>query len=274
MNVRGRPYDEEPGIRPHVEGVSTGSGPSVTRQVFTFFAEAGLAILVALVITALLRVFIFQVFRVPSGSMENTLEQRDRIVAVRLTDYQRGDIVVFEDPPAQWMGPQPAASDPVRRTLEALQLLPDSTQGYLVKRVIGLPGDHVRCCDQSQRINVNGVALDEQDYLYRDAAGQPVAPSGIPFDIVVPSGHLFVMGDHRDRSADSRLHLCEQTDAGVPAGMNGFIPQANVIGPVTTIVLPPGRWRSFSTPDTFAAIPAGQDAPLAPVIGEGTCSQP
>lgn len=250
-------------------------GASPLRQFITFLAEAGLAIIVALVITALLRVFVFQVFQVPSGSMERTLEQRDRIVAVRLADFRRGDIVVFEDPPGQWMGPQPAATNPIRRALESLYLLPDSTQGYLVKRVIGMPGDHVACCDQSDRITVNGVALDESEYLYADAAGQLVKPSEVPFDVVVPADHIFVLGDHRDRSGDARLHLCEATAPGVPAGMNGFVPVDYVVGPVVATVLPPGRWHLFSTPDTFTGVPpALEAAPQAPILGEGTCQSP
>lgn len=248
--------------------------PARGRQLITFLGEAALAIMVALVITALLRVFIFQVFQVPSGSMEQTLELRDRIVAVRVADFQRGDIVVFEDPPANWMGPQPAATNPLRQLLETLYLLPDSKQGYLVKRVIGMPGDRVTCCDQQGSITINGVALDESAYLYRDGSGQTVAPSDVPFDIVVPAQHIFVLGDHRDRSGDSRLHLCEQTAAGVPEGMNGFVPVANVVGPVTTIVAPIGRIRGFSNPDAFAAIPpASADPPAAPVLGQTTCQR-
>lgn len=260
--------------RPVVDGVTPDGGPLVFRQVLTFLAEAGLAILVALVITALLRVFVFQVFQVPSGSMEQTLERRDRIVAIRLADFERGDIVVFEDPPSQWMGPQPAPTNPLRAGLEALHLLPDSTQGHLVKRVLGMPGDHVVCCDQQDRITINGVALEEGSYLYTDASGQPVKPSETPFDIVVPADHIFVLGDHRDRSGDSRLHLCEATAAGVPEGMNGFIPVVNVVGPVAAIVLPPGRMRIFDTPDSYSVIPAGQDPPPAPVVAADTCKSP
>ena len=258
--------------RADAEGNPEDGGMSPFRQFLAFVAEAGLAILVALVITALLRVFVFQVFQVPSGSMERTLEQHDRIVAVRLADFQRGDIVVFEDPPGQWMGPQPAASNPIRRALETLYLLPDSTQGYLVKRVIGMPGDHVACCDQNDRITVNGVALDESEYLYADASGQLVKPSEVVFDVVVPVDHIFVLGDHRDRSGDARLHLCEATAPGVPEGMNGFVPVDHVVGPVVATVLPPGRWRTFSTPGTFSDVPPAQgEAPQAPILGEGTC---
>ncbi len=247
--------------------------PSTLRSLSTVLGEAALAVVVALVITALLRVFVFQVFQVPSGSMEHTLELGDRIVAVRVADFQRGDVVVFEDPPAQWMGPQPASTNPARRALEGLQLLPDSTQGYLVKRVIGLPGDHVSCCDQSGQLTINGVPVDETSFLYTDASGATVNPSDIKFDIVVPAGHLFMMGDHRDRSGDSRIHLCEPTPPGVPAGMNGVVPVEDVVGPVTLIVLPLGRIQTFSTPESYSVVPPpGQDPPPAPVLGEGTCT--
>lgn len=249
--------------------------PSGLRQVLTFIGEATLAVVVALVITALLRVFVFQIFQVPSGSMEHTLEERDRIAAVRVMGFERGDIVVFEDPPSQWMGPQPASTNSVRKFMETLYLLPDSTQGYLVKRVIGMPGDHVRCCDADGRITINGQPIDELEYLYTDAAGSAVNPSDTPFDVVVPADHIFVLGDHRDRSGDSRLHLCETTPDGVPAGMNGLVPITDVVGPVTTTILPLSRIRGFSTPDSFGQVPApANPAPVAPELGEGTCGGP
>ena len=251
-----------------------GKRPSRTHQFAVFIGEAGLAIVLALVLTALLRVFVFQIFQVPSGSMEHTLEQQDRIAAIRLADFERGDVVVFEDPPAQWMGPQPESSNPIRRFMEDLKLLPDSTQGYLVKRVIGMPGDRVTCCDQTGAITVNGVALDETEYLYTDASGNQVAPSDTPFDIVVPAGYIFVLGDHRDRSGDSRLHLCEPTADGVPPGMNGFVPIDGVVGPVEAIVLPFGRIGGFDTPATFANVPdPTEPAPTEPFVGEGSCAQ-
>ena len=246
--------------------------PSKFNQVVTFAGETLLAILVTLVITALLRVFVFQVFQVPSGSMEETLELRDRIVAMRVSDFERGDIVVFEDPDAMWMGVQPASTNPVREVLEALYLLPDSSQGYLVKRVIGMPGDHVACCDQQGRVTINDVAIDESSYLYKDASGLSVAPSDTPFDVIVPADRIFVLGDHRDRSGDSRLHMCEATHNGVPAGMYGFIPISNVVGPVVAVVAPLTRITTFSVPQTFAGVPdAVDDPPAAPVLGEGSC---
>lgn len=243
--------------------------PAVIRAA-SFVLEVLIAVVIALVVSALLRVFVFQVFKVPSGSMETTLEQGDRIVAVRVVDFQRGDIIVFEDPGAQWMGPQPTPDSQWRRTLESIGILPDSSKGYLVKRVIGLPGDHVQCCNQRGNITINGVELIE-DYLYTDSSGVMVKPSETEFDVVVPANSLFVMGDHRDRSGDSRLHVCQTPANGAPAGSAGFVPIDNVVGPVKAIGLPFERMTLFQVPSAFAAIPEGQAPPEAPILGDGTC---
>lgn len=234
------------------------------RSILAFIGEVLVAIVVALVVTSLLRVYVFQVFRVPSGSMEQTLELQDRIAAVRVADWQRGDVVVFEDANG-WVGAQPGSTNPVVKTLEKLKLLPDSTQGYLVKRVIGMPGDKVACCDQERRITVNGQPLSE-DYLYRMPDGNTVKPSDSPFEVTVPEGHIFVLGDHRNRSGDSRLHVCR----GNP--MNGFIPTEAVVGPVKSVLLPASRFHRLHTPDTFASVPppAGA-APELAVLGANTC---
>lgn len=246
---------------------------SPIRQALSFIVEVLLAVLVALVITALLRVFVFQVFRVPSGSMEQTLELKDRIAAVRVADWGRGDIVVFKDA-HDWVGPQKASTNPIVRALELLKLLPDSTQGYLVKRVIGMPGDHVACCNQNGQLTVNGQALDESSYLYRQDDGTGVKPSEMDFDVVVPVGNIFVMGDHRNRSGDSRLHLCQPSAGGAPPGAAAFIPVDEVVGPVKAIVMPLGRIKSFHTPATFNSVPApAQQAPEVAVISAGTCAR-
>lgn len=228
-----------------------------------------LAVLVALIITALIRVFIFQVFRVPSGSMEQTLETRDRIVSIRMADWQRGDIVVFEDTNG-WLGEPQITQNPVLRGLEKVKLLPDSEKNYLVKRVIGTAGDKVKCCDVEGRLTVNGQPLDEESYLYQTESGVPVAASETRFEVTVPQGHIFVMGDHRDRSGDSRLHMCSTVE-GQPFGSAGFIPESAVVGPVKAIVLPLNRIQGFERPATFDAVPAAQEAPQDPVLGPGTC---
>lgn len=242
------------------------------HKVLVFIRECVLVVLIALIVTSLLRVFVFQVFKVPSGSMEHTLNEQDRIVALRIGDFQRGDVVVFKDPDATWMGPKEPTSNPVLRALEKVYLLPDSSQGYLVKRVIGMPGDHVACCDAQGRVTVNGVALDEESYLYHDSSGIAVAPSDTAFDVIVPEGHLFMMGDHRNRSGDSRLHLCE-TIPGKTKGEHAFIPLDDVVGRVSTIIFPFTRIHQFDIPDTFESIPdPSQPAPEEAVIDPISCA--
>ncbi|EPH00239.1 signal peptidase I [Propionibacterium sp. oral taxon 192 str. F0372] len=242
------------------------------RSGLGFVGEVAIAGVIALVLTALLRIFVFQIFEVPSGSMENTLKQGDRITAMRMVDHQRGDVIVFEDPNGQWMGPQPTQTNAVRGALERIGLLPDSSKGYLVKRIIGLPGDHVVCCNQNGNITVNDVELVEE-YLYTDSTGTMVDPSDTPFDVIVPVNSLFVMGDHRDRSGDSRLHLCQTPVSGSPPGSMGFVPTDNVVGPVKAIILPFDRMTTLKTPSGFAGVPDAGEAPAAPVLGEGTCSR-
>lgn len=231
----------------------------------SFILELVLIVAVGLVITTLLRAFVFQPFEVPSGSMENTLQVNDKIVALRVIDYQRGDIVVFGDANG-WLGPQHQAG-PVRRVFEFVGILPNSADGHLVKRVVGLPGDRVACCDAMGRITVNGHALDETAYLYADASGR-VKPAEKPFEVVVPEGHLFVLGDHRNASGDSRCHLQDvSTTRGGPAGSAAFIPTDAVVGTVAMIMSPLNRIQRLETPTVFAGVPPPQQpAPADPVI--------
>jgi signal peptidase I len=153
---------------------------------------------------------------------------------------ERGDIVVFADP-GGWLdaaaAPQPR--NVVAKALEVFGLFP--TGGHLVKRVIGVGGDTVACCDKRGRVTVNGTALHERDYL---AAGEQ--PSAITFEQEVPEGHLWVMGDNRSESADSRVHL------GDPGG--GFVPEEDVVGKVFSVVWPLSHLKKIDRPDTFEAV--------------------
>jgi signal peptidase I len=201
---------------------------------------------VALGLSVLLKTFFVQAFYVPSGSMENTLEIGDRILVNKVSGWastpQRGEVVVFSDP-GGWLGPeetkQPGA---VGSFLELFGLYP--TTGHLVKRVIGIGGDEVKCCDAQGRILVNGTPLSEQGYLKPGTA-----PSTVKFDIKVPQGFIWVMGDNRGDSADSRAHL------GDPGG--GFVPDSDVTGPVFAIIWPWDRLQLLHRPSTFDGIPAG-----------------
>jgi signal peptidase I len=153
----------------------------------------------------MMKTFVVQTFTIPSGSMENTLLVGDRIMVNLRADpatLHRGDIIVFEDP-GGWITTQTPTGGPlgvVRKGLEFVGLAPVS-KGHLVKRVIGLPGDHLVCCDAKRRMTINGVVVQE-DYLYPGELA-----SRDDFNVTVPAGRLWVMGDHRSVSSDSRYNL-------------------------------------------------------------------
>lgn len=198
----------------------------------------GLALVLAIGIKALL----MQAFYIPSGSMNDTLVLNDRILVQKVSYWgdgepQRGDIVVFADP-GGWLD-SPVADpgrNPVVRALEVFGLYPSG--GHLVKRVIGVGGDRVKCCDEDGRITVNGVPLNEQAYL---AEGQK--PSTIEFEVEVQDGYLWVQGDNRANSADSRVHL------GDPGG--GQVPVGDVVGKVFAVVWPFDHVKLTERPATF-----------------------
>ena len=242
--------------------------PNLGRRIAGGVREFVIIVVVALVVATLLKTFVAQMFVIPSESMEKTLEVNDRVVAVKMVHYQRGDIIVFEDD-LGWLPAAPPDS-PLQKFLEFVGVLPASGNQYLVKRLIGLPGDHVVCCSTAGRITVNGVELDEASYLYPNADGTTVKPSEAAFDVVVPAGRMFVMGDHRNKSADSRYHLCD-TWAGTK-GLAAFPTIASIQGPVRANAYPFDRWRTFSVPTTFASVPAATAAPPAlPQINAANC---
>ncbi|MER6025537.1 signal peptidase I [Streptomyces sp. NPDC001851] len=208
----------------------------------------GVAVLIALV----LKTFLVQAFVIPSGSMEQTIRIGDRVLVDKLTPWfgsepQRGDVVVFHDP-GGWLADEHTAKkhDPVvvkqlKEGLTFIGLLPSDNEKDLIKRVIGVGGDHVKCCDAQGRVTVNGVPLTEGDYLYPGTS-----PAATPFDITVPKGRLWVMGDHREDSADSRAHQ------NTPYG--GTVSEDSVVGRAVVIGWPVGHWTRLREPKTFASV--------------------
>lgn len=204
----------------------------------------------ALVLSLLIKTFLAQAFYIPSASMHDTLVEGDRVLVSKLTpgpfELERGDIVVFKDP-GGWLVvppamPQGALSEAVTSALTFIGLLPQDAGEHLIKRVIGLPGDEVACCDAQGRLTVNGVAIDEP-YLHPGSV-----PSEVEFTAVVPANHLWVMGDNRQNSQDSRAHL------GDPGG--GFVPMDDVVGTGVVVLWPIDRITLLRDPTaTFAGVP-------------------
>jgi signal peptidase I len=221
--------------------------------------EFVLIVVGALIVSSILRAFVGQMFIIPSESMENTLLVGDRVVVEKITDVKRGDVVVFEDP-GGWLGAEESGQKrgSVGRFFEVVGLLPDSSHGHLIKRLIGMPGDKVECCDTKGRLLVNGQPLDETSYLYPgDAASQ------MEFQVTVPAGRIFVMGDHRSASGDSRVHLQDVDADGGNPGDAAFVPLDKVTGRAILVVWPAGRWDKLGVPDTFKAVPAAAGPPPA-----------
>jgi signal peptidase I len=229
-----------------------------------FLKELVFVVVGAIVVSSLLRAFVGQMFIIPSDSMQNTLQRGDRVVVQKITDFHRGDVVVFKDP-ADWLGDEPTEDPTVGdRILEFVGIPTASSPGHLIKRVIGMPGDTVVCCDDSGRVTVNGQPLDETSYLYTSPSGEQVAPSDVQFTVVVPRDRIFVMGDHRDLSADSRCHLSDVSQQG--RGQTAFVPISDVVGPAFAIASPFDRAKRLRVPATFADVPSPTEP--APTRGE------
>src|SRR4051795_7331590 len=214
--------------------------PATTRRDRRIPAWLELILLlgVALLLSILIKTFLVQMFFVPSESMEPLFIKDDRILVQKVSywagDVQRGDVVVFADP-GGWLGPQPPLSS-LQKLLSTVGLYPAG--GHLVKRVIAVGGDEVKCCDAKGRVTVNGVPLDEKSYIKKGTS-----PSDRSFDVKVPKGRLWVMGDNRSNSEDSRFH---QHLRG-----HGTIPAEDVVGKVWAIVWPVGRFHVVQRPATF-----------------------
>ena len=239
------------------------SGTKKAARKRNFGRDLAVIVIAALVLTILLKAFVVQVFSIPSGSMENTLLPGDWIlvnkVVYRFRPIDRGDIVVFSGSGSWDPTPAPPSNPIIRFLDDARNLVGISAPGTdYVKRVIGVPGDHVVCCNAQGQVTVNGVALSEKSYVYPGAA-----PSQIRFNITVPPGRLWVMGDNRADSDDSRYRT------GDPGG--GTIPESAVVGRAFLIIWPLSRFTDLPIPNTFqqAGLSAAAEVATAPTAAVG-----
>ena len=238
-----------------------GAGRSNAKRVGGSFGRAlreiVIIVVIALVASALLRAFVMQAFFVPSGSMLPTIQLHDRIVVSRIGDIERGEVVVFEDP-GGWIPPaeQPAPPGPLRSALEWVGLLPNSGHEHLVKRVIGLPGDHVVCCNRQGRLVINGDAVDETGFLADTSQGA----DNTSFNVTVPADSIFVLGDNRYVSGDSSRH---------PHGQSAFVPTDLVTGRAVAVVWPASDIKILHIPSAYDGVPPGGTPPRKGTFSQG-----
>jgi signal peptidase I len=218
----------------------------------TMLRDVLVIFVVAVLVSFLIKTFVARSFYIPSGSMESTLQINDRIIVNELQPslfpLQRGDVVVFKDP-GGWLPPlqqtpgSPAASA-VGSVLDFVGLNASDSEQHLVKRLIGLPGDTVKCCNALGQMSVNGVPLKEP-YVLLPAGAEAVSQK--EFSVTVPAGTVWVMGDNRYNSADSRYHT---EDPG-----KGFVPMDDVVGRAFVLSWPASHWSWLSDyPETFAGV--------------------
>src|SRR3984957_7409281 len=254
-----------------------------SRRQRSIWREIPVLVVIALVLALVIKSFVVQAFWIPSGSMENTLEVNDRVlinkVVYHLRPIHRGDIIVFDGTGSWNFGPPVNANifSKAVSELEGIVGISHDSAIY-IKRVIGLPGDHVACCNAAGQVTVNGVPLSESSYLYPGNL-----PSALQFSFTVPPGRLWVISDHRQVSYDSRGHQ------GDPGG--GTIPESGVLGRAFVIIWPPSRMGVLNIPATFEqpalnapaanganaaanAAAGGSAAVLESALGNGTPIRP
>ena len=210
--------------------------------------ELPILIISALVLSMIVKTFAVQFFYIPSGSMENTLLVNDRVGVNKFgslySEIKRGEVVVFRDP-ANWLStPTENSAGPWKLAKEGLVfvgILPDPAKQYLIKRVIGVGGDHVVCCSKEGKLQINGVPINEP-YVYPGDK-----PSETTFDVKVPQGFIWVMGDHRGASADSRFHTDDPN--------KGMVPLDKVTGRALFVIWPFNRAKVLDVAHDLSKIP-------------------
>jgi signal peptidase I len=208
--------------------------------------EIPLLIGVALLIALVLKTFLVQAFVIPSGSMEQTIRIGDRVLVDKLTPWfgsepERGEVVVFHDPD-NWLAGEPTPNpNAIQKALSWIGLMPSAEEKDLIKRVVAVGGDTVECKGTAP-LKVNGHALKEP-YVHPGSTPCTVDDTGGQFKVKVPEGKIWVMGDNRQNSLDSRYHQQDKN--------KGFVPVDNVVGRAIVVAWPPTRWSTLPVPDTF-----------------------
>ena len=221
---------------------------SRSRRYWRFVRDVVVIAVVLLLLAWGSKVFFIRVFSIPSASMSATLQIGDRVMVNQLQagegSFTRGDVVVFHDS-QNWLPDVPVGpKSAVQSMLETLRIIDPPEEQYVIKRVVGLPGDHVVCCDAQLRVSVNGVPVTEP-YLNDPQLGSSF---GLPFDVVVPEGSVWVMGDNRQNSSDSRRH---QNQPG-----RGFVPISDVVGTAFAVTWPIRDWRTLAETQAFGDVPS------------------
>ncbi|PBC60979.1 signal peptidase I [Streptomyces sp. Tue6028] len=229
------------------DGGAAAERDAKSKKQRSFWKELPILIGIALVLALLIKTFLVQAFSIPSDSMQNTLQQGDRVLVDKLTPWfgsepERGEVVVFHDPD-NWLAGEPTANPNALQTvLSWIGLMPSAEEKDLIKRVIGVGGDTIEC-KGSGPLTVNGKALNEESYVYPGNTPCSVDEDGGQFKVKVPKGMIWVMGDHRQNSKDSRYNQMDKH--------HGMVPVDKVVGRAIVKAWPINRWGTLPVPDTF-----------------------
>ncbi len=230
-----------------------------TNRKTPLWLETIILVVVAVVLALVIKTFFVQAFYIPSSSMKPGLVVNDRILVQKVSYWfdgapQRGDVVVFEDPGGWLNGQESAPASPITKGMAKIGLYP--TGGHLVKRVIGVAGDTVSCCDEEGNLIINGFAIEEDSFIrpQRQCDGPMVNGCSEDWTVTVPDGYLFVMGDNRNASADSSARLCDETNASCD-NTEAFVPEGLVVGKVNVLVWPVSNFKGIGRPDVFDEVP-------------------
>nr|BFD82438.1 signal peptidase I [Streptomyces sp. Xyl84] len=242
----------------HSDEQAPGTGAPEARKPRSFWKELPILIVIALVLALLIKTFLVQAFSIPSDSMQNTLQRGDRVLVDKLTPWfgsepDRGEVVVFHDPD-DWLAGEPTAKPNALQTvLSWIGLMPSAEEKDLIKRVIGVGGDTVEC-NGTGPLKVNGKALNEP-YVYPGNTPCSQDDQGGQFKVKVPEGFIWVMGDHRQNSRDSRYNQADKN--------HGMVPVKEVVGRAIVRAWPVNRWGTLPVPDTFDQQGIGQQPSAA-----------